>query len=64
MRKHTNDATVLLSSHRVEEIRNVISDVAIMEALKAGDEAQASHLLEQHIKRFQEEIQTAIMGVS
>ena len=41
----------------------VLEHVAILEALQAGNADQAVCLLEQHIKHFQEEIQTAMLGV-
>lgn len=42
----------------------ILEHVTIMEALKAGDAEQSACLLEQHIKHFQSEIQTAMLGVS
>ncbi len=42
----------------------VLEHVAILNALKAGDEEQAAQLLEQHIKHFQDEIQAMMLGVT
>ncbi len=42
----------------------VLEHRTIMEALKSGDAEQSAQLLEQHIKHFQEDIQTAMLGVS
>ena len=50
---------------KIGDMRSAILEhVAILEALKSGDEDQAAYLLEQHIKHFQEEIQAAMLGVS
>ncbi len=50
---------------KIGDMRSAILEhVTIMDALKAGDTEQAAQLLEQHIKHFQEEIQTAMLGVS
>jgi DNA-binding GntR family transcriptional regulator len=49
---------------KIGDMRNAILEhVAILEALKARDEDQAAYLLEEHIKHFQKEIQTAMLGV-
>jgi DNA-binding GntR family transcriptional regulator len=43
--------------------RAVLEHVTILNALKAGDAGLAAHLMDEHIKTFQEEIQAAMVGV-
>ena len=40
----------------------VLEHTAILNALKAGDGERAAHLMGEHIKTFQEEIQAAMLG--
>lgn len=42
----------------------VLEHVDILQALKAKDTEQAGHLVDQHINRFQQEIQSVMLGVT
>jgi GntR family transcriptional regulator, rspAB operon transcriptional repressor len=48
---------------RLGEMRQaVLEHVAILEALRSGDGDRAARLMERHIRTFQEEIQTVMLG--